>query len=100
MHDLEYYLAYPLRWLATWAGVTYNGEWRNACAAHIFAGMALAMIAMKISVYAIIPVAIYPLFREALDSKWFKNWNRKNWADVFTFLFGEVVGLIIAITGG
>lgn len=91
-HDLEGWLAVPFRWLASWASVVYNGEWRNACAAHIFAGWALVLTILFVKWWLFPIVLIYPIFREAQDSKWFTNWNRKNYADIFTFWAGEVIG--------
>ena len=93
-HDIEYYFAYPFRYLAKFAGVEYNGEWRNACAAHVGWGLALTMIAVKISWLLVPIVVLYAVFREMVDSKWFKNWNRKNWVDLFTFYLGELLGIL------
>ena len=96
-HDLEYWLAYPLRWLAKWAGEPYDAKWRNGQVAHVFAGWSLFMTAWKWSVFLVPLVMIYPIIREINDSKWFKNWNRKNWADLITFLFGELIGWLIVV---
>lgn len=86
----EKYLAYPFRWLASWAQRPYDGEWRNGCAAHVMGGWALMLTAGLIHWSAMIPVVLYPIYREWEDSGW--KWDRKNWADLMTFYFGEVIG--------
>lgn len=96
-HDFEYYLAYPFRWLASWASVEYSGEWRNACAAHIFAGWALCLTLATIWFPLALLVIVYPIYREWNDAKGWK-FNKKNYADLLTFYVGEILGFIIWIT--
>ena len=93
MKDLEYYLAYPFRWLAEYARVTYDGEWRNGQAAHVMGGWALAMTAMRISKWLLIPVLIYPIVREIIDG----NKGRKTIVDLITFYFGETIGILLSL---
>ena len=99
--DIEGWLAKPIRWLAKWAGVSYDGEWRNGQVAHLFAGWSLILTAGLIWKWLMIPVFIYPFFRELQDCKFNeKNWTRKSDVDLGTFLLGEIIGLIFYKIGG
>jgi hypothetical protein len=94
--DIEYYLALPLRHLALWVGVPYDGEFRNGHAAHIFAGWSLTLTLSLITPYLAILSFLYPIYREYGDAKGWA-WNRKSWADLLTFEVGNIIGLIIGV---
>lgn len=101
-HDLEHYLAYPLRFLAKWSGQEYMGEFRNGCAAHVGWGWSLMLTASVIPTvryFLMVGVLLYPIYREWNDAKGF-NWNKKNWVDFGTFQFGNLIGLVIGLLHG
>ncbi len=95
---MEHYLAYIPRWLAKWAGINYDGEFRNAVAAHIGWGWSLTLTMLLIPhwvkwFFAFL-VFLYPVYREMEDSDWGRNWNRKNIVDLGTFWAGEFIGIL------
>lgn len=97
---MEHYLAYLFRWLAQWAKVPYDGEWRNACAAHIMAGWALQMTASLLFPWYLTSLPFnYGLFREIQDSKYFREWGNKNVVDIITWSLGCFIGLGILAIG-
>ena len=96
---MEYYLAYPLRWLAKWSGLEYNGEFRNGHAAHIGWGgyltLALGTLVSGMPLLMCLP-AFYGVFRELQDSNYsLVNWNKKSWTDLLTWEFGCLIGVLI-----
>lgn len=96
MKDLEGYLATPFVRLATWAGVPYNGEWRNACAAHIMAGWALTLTLMCIYPYTAVLSIVYPFIRELQDASWeIRYLNKKSAVDLLTFMVGNMIGGLV-----
>lgn len=91
---MEYYLAYPLRWLASWVGVKYDGEFRNGHAAHVGFGWGLTLTLCLFTRYLAILCVLYGVFREFQDAGWSFAWVRKNWADLFTWTIGSIIGLL------
>lgn len=98
LSKMEHYLTYPIRWLAKLAKVEYDGEFRNACAAHLFTGWALSLsLGLIYKWLFILPIA-YAIYRELEDCKFkLENWNSKNTVDEITFQLGNLVGIIICL---
>lgn len=95
--DLEHYLALPLRHLAQWVGMPYDEAFRNGHAAHIGWGGLIMLTLLSIWWPLFIIALAYPIYREWNDAKGW-GWNRKSWADLFTFEIGNLLGFIIWIT--
>lgn len=101
---LEYYLALPLRYLATISGQIYNGEVRNGFCSHIFAGWALTLTlgiivrylatSCVLEAFLISLPACYGIVREVVDARYkLSNFNKKSIADIVTWELGCLIGI-------
>lgn len=93
---MEQYLSNILKRICAFFNLSYNGELRNACAAHIGFGWCLSLTLKQLTIYLVLLPIIYGVYRELEDCKFeISNWNNKNTLDIITWGLGCLIGSLI-----